>query len=77
MALPAHPVTLAEYLRTLHEAGLAVSTIARRLCAIRLKHIAADVPSPHAEYLVLEVMKGIRRGRKQKKVQATPLLLNR
>jgi len=74
VALPAHPVAAAEYLRTQHEAGLAISTIARRLCAIRLKHIAAAVPSPHAEYLVLEVMKGIRRGRKRKTVQATPVV---
>ncbi len=74
VALPAHPVAVAEYLRTQHEAGLAVSTIARRLCAIRLKHIAAEVQSPHTEFLILEVMKGIRRGRKRKAVQATPVV---
>jgi len=74
VALPAHPVAVAEYLRTQHEAGLAVSTIARRLCAIRLRHIAAEIHSPHAEHLVLEVMKGIRRGRKRKVVQATPVV---
>ncbi len=59
--LPADPDTLAMFVATQAEAGLAPSTLNRRLAAIRLVHLGAGHASPHNALKVVEVMRGIRR----------------
>ena len=52
--------------------GIAPSTLARRLAAIRLMHVGAKLPSPHDAIEVAEVMRGIRRSWKRPPTQKTP-----
>ena len=49
------------------DSGRAVSTLRRRLSAIRLMHIAGDLPSPHEAKRVSLVLKGIANDQKHRK----------
>jgi integrase len=60
--LPARPETVALYLAALARSGAEAVTIQRRLSAISQAHQAAGhQPSPTADVLVRQVMRGIRR----------------
>ena len=74
-SLPADTDTVAAFLASEADAGKAVSTIRRRLAAIRLLHIANDLPSPHESLQVTEVLQGIAREKRDRPVrQAKPAL---
>lgn len=74
-SLPADTETVAAFLAAEADAGKAVSTIRRRLAAIRLIHIANDLPSPHQSIKVTDVLKGItRKNRDSTSRQAKPAL---
>lgn len=60
-ALPASPVTVADYLAAEARAGRKAATLNRRAAAIRFAHKAADLPLPGDSELVASVVKGIRR----------------
>lgn len=61
-ALPAEPMTVALYLADLAGSGAAAATIQRRVSSISQVHQAAGHrPSPTSDYLVRQVMRGIRR----------------
>src|SRR2546421_2814870 len=61
-ALPAGADTVALYLAGMAAAGAEAVTIQRRLSAISPAHQAAGhVPSPPSDFLVRQVMRGIRR----------------
>jgi len=62
-ALPAEPDTVAMFIGAQAELGLAESTLAHRLAAIRLMHLGQGLPSPHNTLAVMEVMRGLRRHR--------------
>lgn len=71
--LPAAPETLCSYLAYEADAGKAISTLRRRLSAIRLMHVANNLPSPHESAAVSEVLQGIardQRGRKPRQAAA-------
>jgi integrase len=72
-SLPAEPQTVAEYL-TAKAGELGVSTLARRLAAIRAKHRDTDLAVPEGAYL-RKVWAGIKRelGRAPKKKKALVL----
>lgn len=59
--LPGTPETLAAFLASEADAGRAVSTIRRRLAAIRLAHRICAYPSPTASELVAGTLRGIAR----------------
>jgi integrase len=60
--LPAVPETVALYLAAMAGAGAQAVTIQRRLSSISQAHQAAGhVPSPTSDFLVRQVMRGIRR----------------
>ena len=60
--LPAEPMTVALYLADLAGSGAAAATIQRRVSSISQAHQAAGHrPSPTADFLVRQVMRGIRR----------------
>jgi site-specific recombinase XerD len=60
--LPAVPQTVSLYLAALADAGAKAATIQRRLAAISQAHqLGGHVPSPTADWLVRQVMAGIRR----------------
>jgi hypothetical protein len=60
--LPATPETVCLYLTDLAQRGRAVSTLERRVAALKLTHRAAGVePSPTEDVAVRQVMRGIRR----------------
>jgi len=61
MALPAEPDTVAMFIGAQAELGLAESTLAHRLAAIRLMHLGQGLPSLHNTLPVMEVMRGLRR----------------
>ena len=67
VSLPALPETVAGFLASEADAGRAVSTLRRRLSAIRLMHIASDLPSPHESKRVTLVLKGIANDKKNRK----------
>jgi integrase len=71
-SLPATSHTVALFLAAEAKLGRAPSTLARRLAAIRLMHIGADVASPHDALEVAEVLRGIRREWKRPPVQKAP-----
>src|SRR5258705_5099533 len=78
--LPATPIGVARYLSHLADGGKKVSTIERRVAAIRSAHKAAGHEPPTNAEGVKAVMRGIRRtkGKKQtKKAPATDDLLAR
>jgi site-specific recombinase XerD len=61
-ALPAEPMTVALYLADLAGSGAAASTIQRRVSSISQAHQAAGHrTSPTSDFLVRQVMRGIRR----------------
>lgn len=66
-ALPASPDTVCGFLATQAKQGRAISTLRRRLAAIRLMHIASDLPSPHEAHKVTRVLKGIANEQKHRK----------
>jgi integrase len=60
--LPTTPETICLYLADLAQRGRAVTTIQRRLAALKLAHRTAGVdPSPTEDIAVRQVMRGIRR----------------
>lgn len=65
-ALPATPQTVAMFIAAEADKGLANATLEHRLAAIRLVHLGAGFASPHNTLAVLEVMKGIRRERRDR-----------
>ncbi len=71
-ALPASADTLALFLSAQAAAGRAPSTLGRRLAAIRMAHITANLPSAHESAAVTEVMAGIRRTHGAKPRQKEP-----
>src|SRR5271170_7001330 len=71
-ALPAMPRTVSLYIAAQAKLGRAPSTLGRRLAAIRLMHIGANLPSPHDALEVDEVMRGVRRAWKKPKAQKAP-----
>jgi integrase len=75
-ALPAEPATVAAYLVFMADAaGARVSTIQRRLSAIAQAHRAAGAePPPTGDWTVRQVMRGIRRDRREAPEQKSPLL---
>ena len=62
-SLPAEPDTVAMFIGAQADTGLAESTLAHRLPAIRLMHLGQGLPSPHNTLVVVEVMRGLRRQR--------------
>lgn len=60
-SLPASPDAVAGFLVSEAEAGRAVSTIGRRLAAIRYAHKLAGMPDPTDDEGVRAAMKGVRR----------------
>lgn len=60
-ALPARPEVVAAYLAALADAGRKVSTLTRRLAALRLAHELAGYDSPTEERTVRTTLRGIRR----------------
>jgi site-specific recombinase XerD len=60
-AMPASPATIADFLGDQAQAGIAPSTLNRRIAAIRYAHEAAGVESPTSHKLVSATLKGIRR----------------
>lgn len=72
--LPASAETVAAYASQLAEAGRALSTIRRRVGTISKAHKVRDYPSPAAELLVREVLRGLRRRLGVSTHQARPLL---
>ena len=62
-ALPAEPDTVAMFIGAQAELGLAESTLAHRLAAIRLMHLGQGLPSPNNTLALMEVMGGLRRHR--------------
>jgi site-specific recombinase XerD len=61
-ALPAEPMTVALYLADLASSGVSAATIQRRVSSISQAHQAAGHrPSPTSDFLVRQVMRGIRR----------------
>lgn len=76
-ALPASAETLCGFLATEADKGRALSTLRRRVAAIRIMHIARDLPSPHQAFKVALVLKGIANDQKNRKTrQAKPTLDN-
>ena len=72
-ALPADPETVAGFISIQADEGRAISTIRRRLAAIRLMHIASDHPSPHDTLQVNEVLRGIANAQRNRPIkQAKP-----
>ena len=69
VSLPASPETVSGFLATEAKDGRAVSTLRRRLAAIRLMHIARDLPSPHEAYKVTLVLKGIANEQKYRQLR--------
>ena len=64
-ALPANPQTVAMFIAAEADNGLANATLDHRLAAIRLVHLGAGHASPHNTLAVLEVLRGIRRSRRE------------
>ena len=74
-SLPAETDTVAAFIAVEADKGMAVSTIRRRLSAIRLMHFANDLPSPHESIRVADVLKGIANDQKSRVPdQAKPAL---
>jgi site-specific recombinase XerD len=71
-ALPATPNTVALFLAAQAARGLAPQTLDRRRAAIRLMHVGANLPCPHATCEVVEVLRGIRRAWKHPPDQKAP-----
>jgi site-specific recombinase XerD len=78
ISMPAEPIAVARYLAQLADRGAKVSTIERRVAAIRAVHKAAGFEPPTNSEGVKAVMRGIRRtkgGKRTKKAPATADLI--
>ena len=78
-ALPATPQTVAMFLADQAEEGTAVSTLSRRIAAIRYVHSLSHLESPTNSELVKATLKGIRRVKgstPEQKAPATAEILN-
>ena len=76
-SLPSTPETVAMFIAHQADVGKALSTIEHRLAAIRLMHLGQGLASPHNTLAVVEVLRGIRRNRKdqhQRPIQKTAVL---
>ena len=71
---PADPATVADYLTTLAEGGLKVSTLAVRLSAISQAHRLGGHPDPTRHEAVKMLMSGIRRKLGSAPAQKAPVL---
>lgn len=60
-AMPASPVTIADFLAHQANDGVSPSTLNRRIAAIRYAHEAAGMTSPTGDKLVSATLKGIKR----------------
>ncbi len=60
-SLPASPQTIAMFVADQAEEGVAVSTLSRRIAAIRYMHSLSHLESPTGSELVKATLKGIRR----------------
>jgi hypothetical protein len=72
--LPAHPATVAAYLRHLEGAGRKVSTISRALASISEGHKAAGHDSPRSSMVVRKTLQAIPRRLGVAPAQKAPLL---
>lgn len=73
-AMPASPVTIADFLASQANDGISPSTLNRRVAAIRYAHEAAVMNSPTSDNLVSATLKGIKRkvgAKVEKKAAAT------
>ena len=71
---PAPPAAVSGYLATLARAGAKVSTMSRRMAAIRFCHSVQDLPDPTSPARVTTVWEGIRRTHGAPPEQARPLM---
>jgi site-specific recombinase XerD len=60
-SLPASPATVATYIGALGRSGIRPATIARRVAAIRDRHVRAGFPAPTDAPEVRAVVRGVRR----------------
>ena len=74
--MPAEPGTVAAFLAAGADRGLAASTLARRLAAVRLIHLASDHPSPHDALAVRQVLAGIRASQRERPSGAKAALVD-
>lgn len=72
--LPADPASISQYLVFLADHGVKVTTMSRRLSALRLAHKVAGVPDPTTDARVTTVWEGIRRTHGAPVDQAAPLM---
>jgi len=75
--LPAHPETVAQYVAQLANDGLAVSSIRRRLSAIKYAHELAEMDAPTAHKRVRTVLAGIRRTKGAPPARKAPVTAER
>lgn len=73
-ALPASPVTVADYLAHLAQSGRKVSTIERAKAAVKMAHELAGHESPTGAKIVTVAVKGIRRSLGVAKAKKSPVL---
>ncbi|MBW0106056.1 site-specific integrase [Pseudonocardia sp. KRD291] len=73
-SLPADPAAVSGYLAMLARAGARVSTMSRRMAAIRFFHGLRDLPDPTSPARVTAVWEGIRRTHGAPPDQAPPLM---
>lgn len=59
--LPAEAPKVTLFIAAQADLGFALSTLKRRLAAIRLMHVVAKVRSPHGAIEIAKVLRGIRR----------------
>ncbi|MBP2371925.1 site-specific integrase [Pseudonocardia parietis] len=72
--LPAPAAAVSGYLVTLARAGAKISTMSRRMAAIRFFHAVRDLPDPTSPARVTTVWEGIRREHGAPPDQARPLM---
>ncbi|WP_439365494.1 site-specific integrase [Bradyrhizobium sp. DASA03005] len=76
-ALPANPETLAAYLAHGAAEGAMVSTLSRRVAAVRYAHKLASLPTPSDAEAVKATLRGIRRTIGAAKVKKAPAVVAR
>jgi site-specific recombinase XerD len=74
--LPAHPTTIAAFLASEADAGVAVSTLEHRLAAIRIRHLMAGLEAPTTAEAVRSTLAGIRRTRLSRQKQKAPATID-
>jgi site-specific recombinase XerD len=72
--LPAEPASISRYLVFLADHGVKVTTMSRRMSALRLAHKVGGLPDPTTDPLVTTVWEGIRRTHGTPVDQAAPLM---